>query len=126
MAVTKSHPRIKVEVQVDGVAVQEYEDDDEQETVNTVTKYVEAVSNTDFVIGIHITPPWPQQSILFKIYLDGKYVRGNFIRQDTFKGTASKHTIEGSNSTKNGQWYQQNFCFSDLNIGMFRSNKIWT
>jgi hypothetical protein len=122
MAVTKAYPRIKVGVQVDEVVVQEHEDDDEKSTDDTVTKYVEAKSGADFALSFQVTPPWPKQSILFQIHLDGKYARGTFAQQRDWIGTSCKFIIGGSASSKNGQWYQQNFCFSDLSIGMLTQN----
>jgi hypothetical protein len=122
MAITEAHPRIKAEVRVDGVALQEYDDDGESTQPDAVTKYIEASSGATFDICFQITRSWPSTSVLFFIYLGGKYSRGNFTQQKDYRGTSYEHVIEGSQHTKNGQWFVSKFAFSVLNIGMMNNS----
>jgi hypothetical protein len=87
MTIVEAFPWIKAEIVLDEVALQEYEDYEEHATPATGTKYVEAKSGADFAIRVHITPPWPGQSMLFDIYIDGKNIRGVFAEQAQFRGT---------------------------------------
>jgi hypothetical protein len=54
---------------------------------------------------------------MFYTYLDGRYVRGHFAQQQTYRGASSVQIIEGSIYTKDGQWFKARFAFSALNIG---------
>jgi hypothetical protein len=118
MAITKDYPGIKVQVRVDKVALEEYDDDEEQVSGSTVMKYIEATSGATFDLRFEITPPWPTDSVLFDTYLDGRYVRGHFAQYQTYYGARSVQVIEGSNHTKDGQWFMTKFAFSALNIGI--------
>jgi hypothetical protein len=117
MAITTDYPGIKVEVRVQEVALQEYDDDEEQSSGTAITKYIEATSGATFDLRFEITPKWPGSSVMFYTYLDGRYVRGHFAQQQTYRGASSVQIIEGSTYTKDGQWFKARFAFSALNIG---------
>ena len=53
MAITKNYPKLKLEIVVNDIALEELNDEDEQTTPNTVTKYIESCSGSRFVIKLH-------------------------------------------------------------------------
>ncbi|KAG9190579.1 hypothetical protein G6011_08667 [Alternaria panax] len=118
MAITADYPGIRIEVRVEGVALQEYDDDEEQPSGTTITKYIEATSGVTFDMRFGITPKWPGSSIMFYTHLDGRYVRGHFAQQQSYRGSSSVQIIEASTYTKDGQWFKARFAFSALNIGI--------
>jgi hypothetical protein len=50
MAIVKSHPGLEAQILVNGQALHEYEKEEEPEDDDTVTRYVEAQSGTEFAI----------------------------------------------------------------------------
>lgn len=117
MAVTKKNPRLKVFVSVDGAALEEYVDEDDERQVDSVTKYVEAISGAEFTIDVELLKPWPGSSILLDFYIDGKFMRGSFIMQKDFTGPSVKICIAGVLHLEGKEWYIRKFCFSDLVVG---------
>lgn len=117
MAVTKSHPRLKVSISIDNVAVEEHIDDDEEQKPDAVVKYIEAISGAEFSVDCELSPPWPHHSLLLDIYIDGKWMRGSFLKQSDFIGTVIKKSLTGVFHSKGQEWYVQKFCFSDIVVG---------
>ncbi|KAL1797330.1 hypothetical protein ACET3X_003936 [Alternaria dauci] len=116
MAITTDYPGIKVEVRVDQVALQEYDDDEAESSTNTMSKYIEATSGSEFDIRFEITPKWPDHSVSFTSYIDGLSVQSYLVRQDRFMGASHEALIAGPTHTKNGQWFISKFAFSALKI----------
>jgi hypothetical protein len=118
MVVHSDYPNIKVHVTVNGTPLQEYDDDEEEsDTLDTITKYIEAVSDAEFQIEYEITPPWPLHKTLFKFYVDRYYTSGTFISEYQYQGAITKRVEKGARSRKNGQVFLQKFQFAKLSIG---------
>ncbi len=84
MAVLAEVPGLEVTIRIDGVDLQEYEDDEEQEVAGgpiaeyqasrTITKYIESISDKEFAIQIKLLPGFPMTSATLEtpIHIDGK------------------------------------------------------
>jgi hypothetical protein len=123
MAITESHPRLKLTISIDNVALEEYTDEDEELQPDVVVKYIEAVSGPEFSIDCELSLPWPHQSLMLDVIVDGKWVRGALFNQQEFSGIICKRTVSGVNHSKGREWFLQKFCFSDLTVGRLSSQK---
>ena len=114
MAILKD---IQISVVVNDRDLPEFEDDEEEQLPNTVTKYVEAVSNSTFHIKISCLqkPAWyGGTGLCFGVELDGEQVA-----HPLFRGDQTTSLVKGSSKCINGKWTLQRFKFSDIIIGMF-------
>ncbi|KAF2117500.1 hypothetical protein BDV96DRAFT_679310 [Lophiotrema nucula] len=116
MAVLPDLPTLEVEIVVDGEALKEYDDPDPPFSApNTITKFVEATSGTEFSIKLHFTRDFPQDyAVKAQVLLDGKRVTNKRYR---IKRLSGSHNIGGVTSKDNDDWYLQKFRFSELDIG---------
>jgi hypothetical protein len=124
MAIIDSHPRITVEVLSNRTPLQEYANDEEEDEPNTVTKYIEAQSGATFEIRCTLTRPFPANSLVYYVDLDGKRAYGTLCRQNTYKGTSAPYTVSGVTHTNPTGTYESKFCFSDLAIGWCQLSSI--
>ena len=118
MAIT-SVPGLRVNIVVNGKELQEYDDDeDEAAKPNTVTKYVEAISNATFEIRCYISSLFPHSThdIKVSVYLDGNPIEGAILLQD--KIFRPFHTLSGACTSEGGRWFERKFCFSEICTGM--------
>lgn len=83
MAVLDILPGVEVAVTVNGLPLKEYTDHDQEEPTNTVTRYIEAVSGTEFAINFKAA-----QSTVFKgdcltakVFMDGHKVSSTLLKQ---------------------------------------------
>lgn len=118
MAIIQAYPRLKVEIVIDNVPLEEFDDEDDPASRTTVTKYIESQSGAHYAIKCLLTQPWPGASVLLDFYLDGKWVRGSFMMQKDFIGNTLERLIEGANYSEKNTFYLQKFRFSELTIGM--------
>jgi hypothetical protein len=82
MAIHPDHPGLTVAFAVEGSVVKEY-DDDQPATPNTVTRYVEAVSDATFAIKYRLTDPFPiEYGVKIEVRLDGQKVSSWIITKD--------------------------------------------
>lgn len=124
MAVTKAYPRLKIEILVSDIPLEEFNDEDEQVSPNTTTKFIESQSGVEFEIRSSLSKPWPVCSLLLQVYVDGKYVRSWFMMQRDFEGDTLNIAIQGQSYSKDDKWFLQKFCFSELKIG--QSSVLYT
>jgi hypothetical protein len=118
MAITDTFPAIKAEILVNEVALQEYDDgEDNSNSGTTVTKYIEAVSGAEFAICDKIDQK-PKYEVRVDFFLDGKRASGNILQHWRFIGGSYENTVQGVNSNTGGNWSLSKFSFSDLNTGM--------
>jgi hypothetical protein len=109
-------------VEVDGVALQEY-DDEEIEQANTttsLTKYIEAVSRANFSLKFTLQPGWTMKAdyIVWSLALDGKNYGGGVITSESYDGDRSCTSVRsGVVSGSGDNWTQRNFTFADIIIG---------
>jgi hypothetical protein len=102
MAITKETPKIQVEILVDGVALPEYNDSDqEQATIGPITRYVEARWGADFAIRYRLYDEHPD-SVKIKVSLDGKHIVDKCARVEMFLGSCLKEELHGVKSNEDG------------------------
>lgn len=105
-----------MEFVVDGSVVNEY-DDDQPATPNTVTKYVEAVSDATFAIKYRFTDPFHiEYGVRIKICLDGKKVSGSIHRKEDIWKSVDQW-CNGAHSRVSGKSFEQKFRFSQFAAG---------
>jgi hypothetical protein len=117
MAKTKTGPKVEAEILVNGVALQEHDDEDDRGGANEVIKYVEAVSGTTFVIRYTFNER-PKHDVSIHIALDGKWVVTKLPRLERFHDGYLQGNVTGVNSNETGRWMLSEFSFSDLKTGM--------
>ena len=118
MAILKG---IEASVVIDGKALTEYDDEDalDESSARTseLSKYIEAVSDAEFSIGITVHESYScmGDAVAFNLSLDGvlvrKSVRLKAKRED-------RHVTIAGSYVKNGEaWYLRPFKFDDIKIG---------
>ncbi|KAH4107673.1 hypothetical protein HBH46_051040 [Parastagonospora nodorum] len=113
MAVTKKYPSIKTSILVDGVTLEEYDDDEARTSSNTVTKYIEAISGAEFAIQCRFDK-LPEYDVRIDFYLDGHYATAKYAMLDDFEGRSSTKTSYGVRSNDGHKWQVHNYAFSNL------------
>jgi hypothetical protein len=109
-------------VEVDDVAVNEYEDEDAEpaNTATVVTKYIEVVSGANFTLVFTIQPGWAMHAdgVSFHIFLDGKFAIGCIISEEDYREYQSVTIRKSSLLISSGQQQlQRKFRFADITIG---------
>ena len=122
MAILKG---IEASVIIDGKALTEYDDEDTgdggSDHTSEVSKYIEAVSDAEFSMGITVPESYNfvGHALAFELSLDGIRERVYLCREATLKNLRKDWymTIAGS-KVKNGEgWYLRPFKFEDIKIG---------
>ena len=118
MAILKT---LKCQVCVDSVALEEYDDDDEQApAADSVTKYVEAVAGATFSLKLTVLPGWRMKCDYLDWYidLDGTDAVGGIVSHDKYsKSTGFTDERFGVRSGAGCQWNLNRFKFADIVIG---------
>lgn len=109
-------------VLVNGVAVEEYEDDDDSQvsTAHQTTKYVEAVSGANFTLRLTIQPGCKIESnhLAWFLYLDGNHGAGIVIdRQEYSEESGYSYNLDSHLSGSGSDWTERKFKFADIEIG---------
>jgi hypothetical protein len=117
MAVTQDNPSIKASIVVNGVALQEYDDDEGQAESTAVTKYVEAITGAEFAIQYRFDKK-PKHHVRVNFLLDGKEITGQYTFPEDFIRSSLVQTSYGVISDDGNKWQVQNYAFSDLQTGM--------
>jgi hypothetical protein len=117
MAILTDVAGLRVEVHVNGAACKEY-DDDEDPPPKTVTKYIEAVTGSEFEIKYFFGRPFPTKyGVESRIIIDG-------LEADSLLHSANSllksggYKSEGALTIDHGKTLCSKFCFSDLRVGM--------
>jgi len=118
MAVTQDNPSITASIVVNGVALQEYDDDEGQAESTAVTKYVEAITGAEFAIQYRFDKK-PKHHVRVNFLLDGKDVAGQYAFPEDFKESSLVQTSYGVMSNEGSKWQMQNYAFADLQTGMY-------
>jgi hypothetical protein len=109
-------------VEVNGVAVDEYEDEDAEpaNTATVLTKYIEVVSGTNFTLVFTIQQGWAMHAdcVSFKFSLDGKPIVGCIIPKESCREDRSVSIRRSSLFISSGQQcVKRKFRFADITIG---------
>ncbi|KAL0261713.1 hypothetical protein SLS55_003143 [Diplodia seriata] len=121
MAVISDIPGLKVEVRVHGQALDEFPSEDESDTSDTATRYIEATSGVEFTVRITydeaLDPRYKSCDIQSRLELDGKPAdKRNTERKDWIGKERKEVNYSGSRSLENGKWYFRTMAFSQVNI----------
>ncbi|CAN9301452.1 unnamed protein product [Alternaria sp. RS040] len=118
MVTSPEYPGLEVKVCVGGQQLHEY-DDDEDATLKTITKYIEARSDCKFVVTAIFRPPFSTRyHIIAQLSIDGVSVAKTFCERE--KLLQKQIEMSGHRSQRNGEWVKQEFCFAKLNIGKYQ------
>jgi hypothetical protein len=124
MAIIDSHPRIKVEILSNDAPLQEYDNDEEEDKPNSVTKYIEAQSGAAFEIRCSLERPFPKTPLLCKCFVDGKKMEGFFCGPASNSGSSCFDKLSGVTHHDQVGTFLSKFCFSDLTVGMSQLQKV--
>jgi hypothetical protein len=118
---------LKVEINVDGVAVQEYDDNEEEDddlvgakqyqASRSVNKYVEAISGKNFEVVITVGPPYTFDcpTLMFEVIVDGKNVAQPLFESSTYNRTNSNpFPVSGVMIEEVGKDVLKPFKFSEI------------
>jgi hypothetical protein len=126
MAVLQDCPGLRVEVYVDKAPLQEYSDDEQEQTPKSVTKYIESQSGKRFYIKYFFAPPFPlQHGVEVRIFIDGEVMQKSYIAVADLHRPKG-YCLSGSCYLQDGEWYVQNYCFTALNIGKVCTKPLCT
>ncbi|KAH4957631.1 hypothetical protein HBH77_120110 [Parastagonospora nodorum] len=114
MAISNETPGLRAEILVDGQPLPEYEDDEAE--LNTVTRYIEASSNKEFVLRWEFGHPFPERyGVEMRVSIDGAAYRVK-IKEANELYRPGGHTKTGVGHKKHGQCFRRNYRFTALNI----------
>ena len=117
MVISPEYPGLEVKVCVVGQQLHEY--DDEDATLKTITKYIEARSDCKFVVTAIFRPPFSTRyHVRAQLSIDGVSVAKTFCKRE--KLLQKQIEMSGHRSQRNGEWVKQDFCFAKLNIGKYQ------
>jgi hypothetical protein len=125
MAILNGVQGLEVNVRVDGVALQEYQDPDEAEadTATQTMRYIEAISGATFGLQLLFKPKFepPKYDIGVEISIDGTVldkplIKGYRLRCLPFKYYGHERLSEGCKTGSDGTYSLQKFEFADLDI----------
>jgi hypothetical protein len=115
------HPRfsgLKAEVIVNGSALREYNDDnDNDEDTTRTSRYVEAVSNANFEVWVAIKEKGlaERYGVLNTVFVDGNRAYATAVHRSEIK-SQSEQTFKGLKSIVHGHMMEAAFRFSNLFI----------
>ena len=104
-------------VVVNGADLKEYDhDDDQPETPNSLTRYIEASSGANFAIKYRFDHPLPEGCDGFNValYLDGTEV------EDVLPHISTTHSSMGIRELNFGKTVLRKYKFADIEIGKLR------
>ncbi|CAN9254227.1 unnamed protein product [Alternaria alternata] len=118
MVISPEYLGLEVKVCVGGQQLHEY-DDDEDATLKTITKYIEARSDCKFVVTAIFRPPFSTRyHVRAQLSIDGVSVAKTFCERE--KLLQKQIEMSGHRPQRNGEWVKQDFCFAKLNIGKYQ------
>ena len=119
MAVLDEITGLTVQIIVKKRQAQEYDNDEEEASPNTVTKYIEAQSGAKFGVKFRFSNEFDaKHSILADIYLDGKSAESHVYDKDRGRPERNRdHCINGVSECNEGSYFKRKFSFSQLKTG---------
>lgn len=112
---------IKVAIVINGQELKEYDDEDVgNDDQNSVSKYIEATSDTEF--EIMTSARWYQftsDAVQMDIYVDGAYIQNGLMLEELAGWTRSWQCIfKGATRFDGNQWEIKPFKFVEITAGM--------
>lgn len=117
----QGQPGVQITLEVDGTALQEYDNDEVAATVSKQrVKYVEAVEGAQFTINIKIQRNKlrsleSNDEVCAKVYVDGCLVEGCIM--PVLSTRRYSLTLQGARRNQGGQGVLEPFMFSSLRTG---------
>ena len=116
---------IEASIIIDGKALTEYNDEDtldeSSDHTSEVSKYIEAVSDAEFSIGITVPRSYNfvGNAICFQLSLDGVCVKSRLFQKAKLKDLREdgRISLEGSKGKIGKEWFLRPFKFDDIKIG---------
>ena len=114
------------QVLVDGVPLQEYDDDEENgqsAATNFVMKYIEATSGANFAVKFHVMPGYQFEDadlFVWEITIDGYVLERPGVDKENFiksKNVGLSTTRFGSRYGSGSEWFLRKFQFSEIATG---------
>ncbi|KAK0650602.1 hypothetical protein DIS24_g6713 [Lasiodiplodia hormozganensis] len=126
MAILPDIPGLKVEVKVNREPLEEFRNEDEPDTSNTVTRYVEATSGANFTVQITydeaLDPKYKDWDISSALFLDGQRADKCTTRREKWRHDGQTTvTFTGVRGFENGEYCLRKMAFSQVNI----VNRTW-
>ena len=122
MAILDAFPGLQTEITVNRVPLAEYDDDEAENSSTQTTKYIEAVSGSDFVIKTSFKKPFlATYGVEIFVRIDGDHMSGRSVKPDAVFYQVPVE-IAGVEFSQDGRCYHQNYQFAELNIGNVCSN----
>lgn len=121
---------IHVTVQVAGVDLKEYEDEDEGSyNPGKVSRYVEAVSGAAFAVRIRVPKNYRMNSNALSFYISADGMKGHHPLMDranpNFAGQQGWVSLTtGVKSFVHGRWEEREWHFSDIHLSKPMSNSL--
>ncbi|MCJ1386483.1 hypothetical protein MMC17_009609 [Xylographa soralifera] len=112
---------LEVGVSVNDVELQEYEEDGGETSPNSVTKYIEAVSNAEFAVKARVSSDYDFNSafLSFSIFVDGRYIENIGLFFDEWDSVPKKeweYSVLGAIRRKRKLWIVKPFRFSGISV----------
>ena len=119
MAILKD---IKVAIVINGQELKEYDDEDvDNDDQNSVSKYVEAISDAEFQI-MTSAPSWYQftsDAVQMHVYMDGAYVDNRLMRKESANRLCAWQLyVYGAKRFDGDRWNVKPFKFREITAGM--------
>lgn len=109
------------QILINGVAVQEYDDDSEpvpDGPVPTVVKYIEVTSGAEFSVKFSLLEKWHlKDDLVWQISLDGSHVSGRVKTREELSTGDYSSTIQGLQEGSGINGYLRKFRFADIVTG---------
>ena len=120
---------VEVTISANGNELQEYDEDaGEQNTSNSVTKYIEALTGAgaDFQIDYHVKPTFQLTSsgISIPIRIDGQRMDDHRLAKNkeliNLSRRAYSNSFMGARRAQDGEWNFQRFSFAEIETSRLR------
>lgn len=128
MAISENIPGLDVTIEVDGIALPEYNDESacDKRFLCSSSKYVEAPPGAEFAIRYLFRPPFsPPFDVLMDILLDNQYVPVPYF-EGGGKDGCEGYVYSKASMKKDGRDFMQKFRFTELSTGKSASNPLYT
>ncbi|KAI0011676.1 hypothetical protein F4779DRAFT_615289 [Xylariaceae sp. FL0662B] len=127
MAIIQGLPGIEITVRVEGIEVIEYDDPDANAStqrrtggVKSVNKYIECIGGARFGVNLRVSQEYEwghrNHSLNMSLFLDGKWVKGQFCREwNTHLGDWDQTITHRVTRNPSGEFVEQAFQFAEVN-----------
>ncbi|OJD31721.1 uncharacterized protein BKCO1_4500018 [Diplodia corticola] len=121
MAIISDVPGLNAKVMVHGLPLDEFPSDNEPDTSDTVTRYVEAISGLNFIVAItcdeSLDPAYKASDLYMELFVDGHKAGKCTLERAKWIGRhGTNYHFTGFRLIENGQWVHRTMAFSEVNV----------